>query len=346
MALPGSIQYLFLATAANIQYRAHAAQRWLPEKKSCKLSDVFAPPAHGVTTQPPSKIQQSVPVTSTTVPHVQPLAYQPPPSLATIAASLERPAQYQASRPAPNNPTGATIDLRLTAENGRDAPRTARPLRLDRRRRSDSNVNLDAPEMGRHRQLGRVGFRCERWDAGFHSGGAIRVTNGATSYAAELSGPDTPARIIIAKPFTPTKHVTFSEKLAVISGPSRSCRFASSSRQIRTGDKCSAAFTASFTHQLHLDLGLASEAEPLVAHAVYEELIKHKDAIEWGVTGGFPMVQAATAEDCAKDKSAFELVKDKTSLGFGWGRTPKEGRRLRRETSKFQSSNKTKKIRY
>lgn len=82
-----------------------------------------------------------------------------------------------------------------------------------------------------------------------------------------------------------------------------------------------------FTHQLCLDLGLAGEAEPLIAHAVHEELMKHKkDAIEWGVIGGFPMEQAATAEDGPKDKSALGVMKDKTGLGLGWGRTPKEGR--------------------
>ena len=167
-----------------------------------------------------------------------------------------------------------------------------------------------------------------------------------------------------------------------------------------------------FTRQLCLDLGLAGEAEPLIAHAVHEELMKHKkDAIEWGVIGGFPMEQAANAggEDGSKDKNALlGVMKDKTGLGLGWGRTPKEGRgprvlrsvwrdwaeaeefktrwemlsqeeverreiererasryvhlglffflnyltnywlarRLRRETSKFQSSTRTKRIRY
>ncbi|KAI9443607.1 hypothetical protein H4582DRAFT_2054581 [Lactarius indigo] len=144
-----------------------------------------------------------------------------------------------------------------------------------------------------------------------------------------------------------------------------------------------------FTHQLCLDLGLAGEAEPLIAHAVHEELMKHKkDAIEWGVIGGFPMEQAASAEDGSKDKSGLGVMKDKTGLGLGWGWTPKEGRgprilrsvwrdwaeaeefktqwemlsqeeverreiererasrRLRRETSKFQSSTRTKRIRY
>src|SRR5260370_21361947 len=40
-----------------------------------------------------------------------------------------------------------------------------------------------------------------------------------------------------------------------------------------------------FTHQLCLDLGLAGEAEPLIAHAIHEELRHKKDAIEWGVIG-------------------------------------------------------------
>ncbi|KAI0249050.1 hypothetical protein BJV78DRAFT_1130299 [Lactifluus subvellereus] len=144
-----------------------------------------------------------------------------------------------------------------------------------------------------------------------------------------------------------------------------------------------------FTHQLCLDLGLAGEAQPLIAHALHEELMKHKkDAIEWGVIGGFPTEQTATAEDGTKDKSGLSVLKDKTGLGLGWGRTPKEGRgprilrsvwrdwaeaeefktrwemlsqeeverrevererasrRLRRETSKFQSSTRTKRIRY
>lgn len=167
-----------------------------------------------------------------------------------------------------------------------------------------------------------------------------------------------------------------------------------------------------FTHQLCLDLGLAGEAEPLIAHAIHEELMRHrKDAIEWGVIGGFPTEQAATTEDGPRDKSGLGLMKDKTGLGLGWGRTPREGRgprilrsvwrdwaeaeefktrwemlsqeeverrevererasrcvpscillsrlhsladlrsfihrRLRRETSKFQSSTRTKRIRY
>ncbi|OAX44342.1 SNF5-domain-containing protein [Rhizopogon vinicolor AM-OR11-026] len=117
-----------------------------------------------------------------------------------------------------------------------------------------------------------------------------------------------------------------------------------------------------FASQLCTELGLSGEALPLIAHAIHEELIKHKkDAIEWGVIGG--------------DKEA-EGMKDKTGLGMGWGRTkgPKilhsvwrewteaeefrtrfevltaeeverreiekerASRRLRRETSKFQTT--------
>ena len=82
-----------------------------------------------------------------------------------------------------------------------------------------------------------------------------------------------------------------------------------------------------FTHQLCLDLGLAGEAAPLIAHAIHDELMRHrKDAIEWGVIGGFPTEQAATTEDGPRDKSGLGLMKDKTGLGLGWGRTPREGR--------------------
>lgn len=81
-----------------------------------------------------------------------------------------------------------------------------------------------------------------------------------------------------------------------------------------------------FASQLCADLGLAGEAVPLVAHALHEELIKHKrDAIEWGVLG----VDAHPAHDDPerpRDRSGLSLLKDKTGLGLGWGRTPKDGR--------------------
>ena len=67
---------------------------------------------------------------------------------------------------------------------------------------------------------------------------------------------------------------------------------------------------------------------PLIAHAVHEELLKHKkDAIEWGVIGGDREAgeePAATGEK--RDRSGFGLVKDKTGLGLGWGRAPRDGR--------------------
>jgi chromatin structure-remodeling complex subunit SFH1 len=57
--------------------------------------------------------------------------------------------------------------------------------------------------------------------------------------------------------------------------------------------------------------------------------MKHKkDAIEWGVIGG----DREMAEDLAggdrpmRDKTGFGILKDKTGLGLGWGRTPKDGR--------------------
>ncbi|KAJ6585403.1 hypothetical protein B0H19DRAFT_926894 [Mycena capillaripes] len=114
-----------------------------------------------------------------------------------------------------------------------------------------------------------------------------------------------------------------------------------------------------FAKTLCCELGLTGEAVPLIAHAVHEELMKHKkDAVEWGVVDGGGM-------------------RDKTGLGLGSvsrGRGPKPlesvwrdwqeadefrtrfevlsaeeverrevereraSRRLRRETSKFQSA--------
>jgi chromatin structure-remodeling complex subunit SFH1 len=69
-----------------------------------------------------------------------------------------------------------------------------------------------------------------------------------------------------------------------------------------------------FATQLCADLGLAGEAAPLIAHAVHEELLRHKrDALEWGVLGG----AAADADS---------VLKDKTGLGLGWGKAPKDGR--------------------
>lgn len=85
-----------------------------------------------------------------------------------------------------------------------------------------------------------------------------------------------------------------------------------------------------FAHKLCIELGLSGEALPLIAHAVHEELMKHKkDAIEWGVIGGDrEATEDATAShgDKTRDRSGFGLMKDKTGLGLGWGRAPKDGR--------------------
>jgi len=154
-----------------------------------------------------------------------------------------------------------------------------------------------------------------------------------------------------------------------------------------------------FANSLCSDLGLSGESSPLIAHAIYEELLRHKrDAVEWGIIGGdteelHPLggetrsVTPADANDRERrDKSGMSLFKDKTGLGLGvagfggragrdsvtkgpkrqrgiwrdWSEaeewstrleelTPEEverreiereraSRRLRRETSKFQTS--------
>lgn len=138
-----------------------------------------------------------------------------------------------------------------------------------------------------------------------------------------------------------------------------------------------------FAIQLCADIGLTGEAVPLIAHALHEEILKHKkDAIEWGVIGGDTSKDLQGDGERDRERS---VLKDKTGLGLGpgiWGRPPRDGlgrgpralksiwkdwndaeeyatrfeiltaeeverreiererasRRLRRETSKFQSS--------
>ncbi len=138
----------------------------LPEKYR-KLVDIFNPsPTHGVTTQPPSKKQQSCTHTCSCPRHPHPRRH-PTHSTSRVstttitshdgrvaAPSPERPTQRQTARPTPNNSTGASIDLRLALANGRDAPRAARPLRLVYRRRSRAiSDDLNAPETWRRREL-------------------------------------------------------------------------------------------------------------------------------------------------------------------------------------------------
>lgn len=83
-----------------------------------------------------------------------------------------------------------------------------------------------------------------------------------------------------------------------------------------------------FSQKLCTELGLSGEAIPLIAHAIHEELVKHKkDAVEWGVIGGDREVaEEAPSLDKPRDKSGAGLLKDKTGLGLGWGRAPKDGR--------------------
>jgi len=82
-----------------------------------------------------------------------------------------------------------------------------------------------------------------------------------------------------------------------------------------------------FARTLCADLGLSGESAPLIAHAVHEELLRHKrDAIEWGVIGGDvgPPVPLEPGhgdddKDRPRDRSGMGLVKDKTGLGIGIG---------------------------
>ncbi|KAG7088096.1 hypothetical protein E1B28_012122 [Marasmius oreades] len=89
-----------------------------------------------------------------------------------------------------------------------------------------------------------------------------------------------------------------------------------------------------FATTLCQELGLSGEAIPLVAHAVHEELIKHKkDAVEWGVIAGSTADREritrntpGTSDHVKRDKSGAGLMKDKTGLGLAWGRAPRDGR--------------------
>ncbi|KIJ62544.1 hypothetical protein HYDPIDRAFT_93856 [Hydnomerulius pinastri MD-312] len=83
-----------------------------------------------------------------------------------------------------------------------------------------------------------------------------------------------------------------------------------------------------FSQQLCAELGLSGEAIPLIAHAMHEEIMKHKkDAIEWGVIAGERDPVSSAADGTATGGGGGGVVvKDKTGLGMGWGRTPKDGR--------------------
>ena len=79
-----------------------------------------------------------------------------------------------------------------------------------------------------------------------------------------------------------------------------------------------------FARTLCSDLGLSGESAPLIAHAVHEEILRHKrDAIEWSVIGAGDAVPVDPEEDKGgdrpRDRSGMGLVKDKTGLGIGIG---------------------------
>ncbi|KAF7327345.1 SWI/SNF chromatin remodeling complex [Mycena kentingensis (nom. inval.)] len=117
-----------------------------------------------------------------------------------------------------------------------------------------------------------------------------------------------------------------------------------------------------FATTLCRDLGLSGEAIPLVAHAVHEEIIKHKkDCIEWGVvdsggmgirdkTGlglssvgrarGQPKVLESVWRDWAEAdelRTRFEVLSVEEVERREMERE-RASRRMRRETNKFQSS--------
>jgi hypothetical protein len=68
-----------------------------------------------------------------------------------------------------------------------------------------------------------------------------------------------------------------------------------------------------FTAVLCADVGLSSEAKPMIAHAIHEELLKHKkDVIEWGVLEG-----------------GGEWKSHAAGLGNAWGRKGKGPKRMK-----------------
>ncbi|KAF8505240.1 hypothetical protein BU17DRAFT_57983 [Hysterangium stoloniferum] len=76
-----------------------------------------------------------------------------------------------------------------------------------------------------------------------------------------------------------------------------------------------------FARTLCADLGLSGESAPLIAHAVHEEILRHKrDAIEWSViSAGDTAADLEEDKDKPRDRSGMGLVKDKTGLGIGIG---------------------------
>ncbi|KAJ3899763.1 hypothetical protein F5879DRAFT_925992 [Lentinula edodes] len=74
-----------------------------------------------------------------------------------------------------------------------------------------------------------------------------------------------------------------------------------------------------FSLQLCADLGLSGEALPLIAHAVHEELCRHRcDVVDWGVLGApHPPLNSNSNSIPGSIGDSEGPVKDRTGLGFG-----------------------------
>ncbi|KAJ3884956.1 hypothetical protein GG344DRAFT_91416 [Lentinula edodes] len=76
-----------------------------------------------------------------------------------------------------------------------------------------------------------------------------------------------------------------------------------------------------FSLQLCADLGLSGEAIPLIAHAIHEELCRHRrDVVDWGVLGAHPPLNSNSNSNSGIGGSVGDsegTVKDRTGLGLG-----------------------------
>ncbi|KAJ3913158.1 hypothetical protein F5877DRAFT_52875 [Lentinula edodes] len=73
-----------------------------------------------------------------------------------------------------------------------------------------------------------------------------------------------------------------------------------------------------FSLQLCADLGLSGEAIPLIAHAVHEELCRHRrDVVDWGVLGAHPPLNSNSNSNSGIVGDSEGPIKDRTGLGLG-----------------------------
>jgi chromatin structure-remodeling complex subunit SFH1 len=71
-----------------------------------------------------------------------------------------------------------------------------------------------------------------------------------------------------------------------------------------------------FAEGLCADLGLPGESVPIIAHAVYEEILRHKrDAVEWGAIGGDKEERGLTPVPAALTPGAATLTQAQPSPG-------------------------------